>query len=432
MKTKISKQRIKRYAWGAGTSAALCFAPSTSFSQQSDSSVEQEAQKLLESAVELMQAKQFAPACRKIELVLQKIPQATGARLELARCYRGEGRMASAWRQYVQVENLARIAGQKARIAEAGKNATELSRIVGKLQIDVSAEVATIPGITISVDGVTQERSSWGMPVPADAMEHEIIATAPGREPWVKRVIVNDNPKSDPESKPVIVSVGIPPIPGTNLRLDVPVEAARIPNVAIQLDGVRVDLSEWADGAPIESGSHEIVVSAPGYETWGKKFVIENGQKVTVAVPRLAKPSPFAPPKQAKSISKSTERSSGSKGRTVGIVGMAAGGLVIGAGAVLGAMALSRNHESDDGHCDANDFCDDTGYALRSEALTFANASTATLIAGGALAATGVVLFIASPPSTSTVAAQKTSGRTDSSSVSVWFGPTNLGFKYSW
>ena len=427
MKFRPFRQRFIRGCVAIGIAIPFNLIPTLGFTQQPDSTVEREAQVLLDSAVELMQANQFPPACRKLELVLQKLPQATGARLELARCYRGEGRMASAWRQYVQVENLARIAGQKARIAEATKNATELARIVGKLQLDVPKDVASIVGITITLDGQVQEPSSWGIPMPLDAMEHEIVATAPGLEPWTKRVRINDNAKGDVHAAPVVVKIGNPALPRTSLRIEVPLEIARIPKVGIKLDGVGVDLSEWADGSLIEAGSHELSVSAPGYEPWTNQIQLRNGEAAIITVPMLEK-RPLPPPPKVLDVDTTPPKSTGFDKRAAGIVGLSAGGLSIGLGALLGGIALSRNFASDDGHCDANDFCDSTGYGLRSSAVKLADASTAAFIVGGVLVATGAVLIAVSSPTVG----HKTPARTNHSAVKVWLGPTSIGARYAW
>jgi hypothetical protein len=77
----------------------------------------------------------------------------------------------------------------------------------------------------------------------------------------------------------------------------------------------------------------------------------------------------------------------------VGGVGIAA----IGAGAGFGLVAMSKANESDDGHCNRLDVCDDDGQALRAKALTMSHVSTALFIGGGVLAAGGAVLFLTAP-----------------------------------
>ena len=72
----------------------------------------------------------------------------------------------------------------------------------------------------------------------------------------------------------------------------------------------------------------------------------------------------------------------------------------MGAGAVLGGLALSTKAASNaDGHCSANNRCDPTGLSLRERAGGFADASTASLIAGGVVLAGGVVVLLTAPAS---------------------------------
>ena len=82
--------------------------------------------------------------------------------------------------------------------------------------------------------------------------------------------------------------------------------------------------------------------------------------------------------------------------RTVGFVVGGVGIASIAVGLVLGLMAISKNSDSNaNGHCDASG-CDATGTSLRNTALSDATVSTITFVAGGVLAAAGVVLVVVS------------------------------------
>lgn len=427
MNTYFCKQTIATTCLAIGTAASFSLTTNVCFAQQSDPFVEREAQTLLESAAKLMAAKEFPAACRKLESILQKLPQATGARLELAYCYRGEGRMASSWRQFIQVENNARVAGHTARVAEARRNVAELAPIMAKLQLNVPPEVSAIADVTITLDGQEQLPASWGTPIPVDAMEHSITATARGYEPWSTRIHVTNNSRTDGTAAPIVVNVGSPSLPGTSLQLDVALEITKIPGLTIKLDGASVYLSEWADGGFIGAGSHELHVAAPEYEPWTKQIVVRQGERVLLAVPRLQKKQ--QPPTPQIQVLKSTvapQQPAVSDGRVAGIFGAVLGGASLGAGAILGGMAISRIRESGNGHCDANNSCDAKGNALRAEADTLSRASTATFIAGGILVATGIVLIaISSKPSV-------TMGNPATAATKVWIGPTSIGLESSW
>ena len=70
---------------------------------------------LLEQALQAMHNQDFASACPKIEEVARLRPDDLGAKLKLAECYEGAGRLASAWALYALVGPLADKANQPDR-----------------------------------------------------------------------------------------------------------------------------------------------------------------------------------------------------------------------------------------------------------------------------------------------------------------------------
>ena len=76
---------------------------------------------------------------------------------------------------------------------------------------------------------------------------------------------------------------------------------------------------------------------------------------------------------------------------SLGIAGLAAG-------AILGGLAMAKNSDSK-AHCSSVDpnACTQQGVSERSEAETFADISTVTLIASGVLTATGAILWVTVP-----------------------------------
>jgi hypothetical protein len=96
-----------------------------------------------------------------------------------------------------------------------------------------------------------------------------------------------------------------------------------------------------------------------------------------------------------------TEPARSSPLKTAGLVVGAVGVVALGVGTVLGVLAISKNSNANSGHCGtafggANN-CDPTGLALRSDAVTFGNVSTASFITGGVLAAGGAGLWLFAP-----------------------------------
>src|SRR5262245_4192707 len=71
------------------------------------------AQALFDQAFDEMGKKQFASACPKLEEATRLVPDALGAKEQLALCYEGWGKLASAWSQWVILQSAAeKAAGQ--------------------------------------------------------------------------------------------------------------------------------------------------------------------------------------------------------------------------------------------------------------------------------------------------------------------------------
>src|SRR5689334_19822625 len=100
----------KRIWLSAAFAIGVGITPTVSNAQQDDSQAIAAAQSLVDEAGDLMDAKKFAVACPKLEQATKLVPKGVGARLALAECYLGLGRLASAQGQYLQAEALARAA----------------------------------------------------------------------------------------------------------------------------------------------------------------------------------------------------------------------------------------------------------------------------------------------------------------------------------
>jgi hypothetical protein len=83
--------------------------------------------------------------------------------------------------------------------------------------------------------------------------------------------------------------------------------------------------------------------------------------------------------------------------KPLGFAVLGTGVAALGAGGLLGGLAIGKNNEANDGLCDANHFCKANGLVLRSDAVKLGNASTAVMIVGGVLALGGVTLVATAP-----------------------------------
>jgi hypothetical protein len=77
------------------------------------------AERLYEVATAAMDKGDYATACPKLEEVVRLVPDGIGAKLTLAECYEGAGRLASAWAVYGTARAVAAKAGQPDREKKA-------------------------------------------------------------------------------------------------------------------------------------------------------------------------------------------------------------------------------------------------------------------------------------------------------------------------
>ncbi len=162
--------------------------------------------------------------------------------------------------------------------------------------------------------------------------------------------------------------------------------AARIPHVTIEfvppvlpettivIDG-KAFAKDKLTAVPIDPGSHEIVVSAPGYLPYETTFAIAEGEHHNVAIPRLEK-----------SVTVRSTR------RTIGVIVGGSGALVGLTGIVVGLVARSRYNDVTSCHPEGN--CDlPEDYTKRKNARSLGTVGTVAGAAGGVALVVGAVLW---------------------------------------
>lgn len=170
------------------------------------------------------------------------------------------------------------------------------------------------------------------------------------------------------------------------------------PGLTVERDGVSV-ASALGESLPIDPGTHRIVVRAPGHaeETREVKTVEGATADVTIVLRPVAAPAAtpqppvFLPPPPPP-----REPDRGLRGMQIGgivVGGVGVAGLAV--GAITGGMALSLKADVE-AACDevAHTCSEQTGLDDASTGSTVAAISTVGFVAGGALLATGIVLFV--------------------------------------
>jgi len=196
--------------------------------------------------------------------------------------------------------------------------------------------------------------------------------------------------------------------------------AADVPGLVVKRDGEPVGRAGWGAPIPVDPGAHSIEASAPGRRPWQSQAVVQGpAAKASIDVPPLAEdgsppvpppPGP-APAPPAAPPAPPPPSSPGSTQRVLGVVAGVAGLGGIAVGSIFGLMA--KSHLSDAGpHCNGT-VCDTTGLSDLNDATSAATVSTIAFIAGGAVLAGGVVLYLVAPrgsPGTGLVVAPGSAG----------------------
>ena len=191
----------------------------------------------------------------------------------------------------------------------------------------------------------------------------------------------------------------------SHLTIDVDPSAAALAGLSVRRDGHEIGAGAWGASVPIDPGEHLVEATAPGRRAFSTKInVAAQAAAQTVHIPALA-PEPTSGRAAAGSAAGEMQPGDAKTApRTVAplrMPGLIIGGVGLVTLGVSGFFALragSLNNESkENGHCDAQNQCDETGGEKRDDAKAAANVATVTVLAGGALTALGVTLFLLKP-----------------------------------
>lgn len=138
---------------------------------------------LFADAMKLIEEEKFEEAIPKLEEA-QRIDPGIGTQFNLASCYAKTGKLAAAWRNYLEVERHARAAGKKEREAATRQALDELRSRVPHLEITAAA------GVTVRVDGAVVLPAELGF-LALDMGEHNLEAVAASRKPFEQRVTID-------------------------------------------------------------------------------------------------------------------------------------------------------------------------------------------------------------------------------------------------
>jgi hypothetical protein len=183
------------------------------------------------------------------------------------------------------------------------------------------------------------------------------------------------------------------------------------PHLEVRRDGVAVQQAELGSPIPVDPGEHVIEAVAPGKQAWTSKVqVAGDAAKVSVEIPKLqtsGEPAAAGSSPITTSPENSPPPSDASPSSAQKVTGLVFGGVGVvglGLGAFFGLQASSKWSDAKGKCADYPYGCGSEGADLRSSAHSAATVSTVAFVAGGALLATGVVLYLTAPSKKQSVA----------------------------
>lgn len=144
------------------------------------------AETLYRTARDLMAEGKYAEACPKFA-ESYRLDRATGTLLNLAACHEAEGKLASAWIEYMDAASAAKRDGREDRVKYAEDHKLELEPKLSRLTITLAPGVDAAT-LQITVDGALVGAAVLGVPAPRDPGPHVVEAKASGRLPFAQTV----------------------------------------------------------------------------------------------------------------------------------------------------------------------------------------------------------------------------------------------------
>lgn len=184
------------------------------------------------------------------------------------------------------------------------------------------------------------------------------------------------------------------------LLTKVAIEIKEKGELTVTRDGAPMSAEELAAPVRVDPGPHTFFVSAPGKKSFSATVsATDQGKTYTIVVPELGSENddgphgPVAKPSADKPKPPTEDPGSGRK--TAALVLGGAGIVIAGVGGYFGIRTFSSWSDSQ-ARCNDKG-CDREGVDLASDAKTSGFISTIGLAAGGALLATGVILYLTAP-----------------------------------
>jgi len=173
------------------------------------------------------------------------------------------------------------------------------------------------------------------------------------------------------------------------LRVLVPPEA-RVPGLLVLRGGIALGEAEWSEALVVDPGEQIVEARAPGRTPFRRSIRLDgDGTSLEMTIPLL-------PPAPRENHAAEEKARRDPDIRVAGILVGGVGLATIAMGSAFGVRAVTRHNEADE-LCPTYDHCNPIGISLSADAASDGRASTALIIGGAVLLATGTVLFLTAP-----------------------------------
>jgi hypothetical protein len=192
----------------------------TSIAHADDALVNPSADSLFKAGRELMEAQRFPEACAKFE-ESYRLDASAGTLLNLGRCNEARGKTATAWSLYKRTITLGNATNKPRHVTAAQEFLEAVDAKLARVVVTASAPVA---GLTLRCGEVDIGEAARGVPLPFDPGPYDVVASAPGYEPFKTTVVATEG-KTETVTVPALrkakaitvrlePKIGPPPAPG--------------------------------------------------------------------------------------------------------------------------------------------------------------------------------------------------------------------------
>ena len=147
------------------------------------------AESLFEEGQDLIKAGKTAEACPKFAEA-QRLDPWPGTLLNLAACHEQEGKTATAWAEFTELESTTRQLGQTERMQYAIEHAYSLRRVLSRIILSPPIDKGAIQ---VALDAVPLDEALLKTGIPVDPGEHLVVARMQGAT-WRRTVQVPRGP----------------------------------------------------------------------------------------------------------------------------------------------------------------------------------------------------------------------------------------------